>query len=171
MDDKPQWYLIKTAYQNGEGSCRELAERFYVSRYAVEARCKREGWRRQKSEIAQKVTEKVVEDLVSMQKRHVEEVMARGERYYADLDAARAELLKSDRIDPFSLESLIRTEVRVDLFMRRALGLPDKIIAEPPANAIVGVPYQFTTEDLDRLNEARKQWMARNQRDAAEGGG
>jgi hypothetical protein len=57
MPSRPPWPAIRTAYLNGEGSIRALAERFAVSENTLEKRAAREGWRKQHRELCGKVVE------------------------------------------------------------------------------------------------------------------
>ena len=54
------WHQIRRDYMAGLGSCRELAEKYGTTRFAVQNRCKREGWRLQMKkldgEVAQETT-------------------------------------------------------------------------------------------------------------------
>ena len=58
--DRATWHKIRRDYMAGLGSCRELAEKHGTTRYAVQNRCKREGWRLQMAkldgEVAQETT-------------------------------------------------------------------------------------------------------------------
>lgn len=119
---KSNWLEIKTAYQNGEGSIRELAERFGVSLYALEARCKRGKWHKEKSEIVQKVSEKVVEQVADKATEHIKTTITLCDALYADIVRSREQLLPA--IDPAALDALSRAFVRVNQVARESLGIP-----------------------------------------------
>lgn len=121
---KVSWLKIKAAYQRGEGSCRELAERFGISQNSVEHRCKRGKWRAEKAEIGQKVVAKVVDTLAMDATRFVQETIMRGLQYRKEIDLSK-EQAAAPAIDPMMLDSLSRTEVRVTDMVRKAFGIPD----------------------------------------------
>ena len=58
--DRTTWHKIRRDYMAGLGSCREFAEKYGTTRYAVQNRCKREEWRLQMAkldgEVAQETT-------------------------------------------------------------------------------------------------------------------
>jgi transposase-like protein len=172
------WKQIKEAYQKGEGSCRELAQKFGLTHDQVRNKCHREKWASKKSEIqekleakvAQKVTqeaEKLVESLASDQRKHVDDTLKRAARLRASIDAA-IESFPTDPngrslIDPEFIETLTRSEQRLDDMLRLSLGLPEKNGPSNDVNVSVGVGVQLTPAQLDELDQARKRWMQKRQ--------
>lgn len=176
---KEVWDSVRAAYQKGEGSCRELAEKFGLTAFQVSNKCKREKWAVSKSRIEQvfdqtltkevtKTVESTVQALAASQRKHIADTLKRASRLRASIDAA-IESFPTDPngrslIDPEFIEALTRSEQRLDDILRRSLGLPDKNGPANEVNVSVGVGIQqFPPEQLQHLNEARKRWMERMQ--------
>lgn len=121
---KTSWIEIKEAYQRGGVSIRELAERFGISKYALEARCKRGKWHKEKSEIVRKVSEKIVEEVTDKVNQHIKATISLCDDLYADITRSREQLLPV--INPVALDALSRSLVRVNEVARLSLGIPDK---------------------------------------------
>lgn len=146
---KANWLEIKETYQRGEGSCRELAERFGVSEHAAENRCRREGWRKEKMEIGGKVAEMIVEKVSDKATAHVKATLALCEALYADIQRSREQLLPA--IDPPALDALARALTRINQVARQTLG-----IAEQPAQVNVTTnEMAFQQQLLNSLAAAR----------------
>ncbi len=126
---KPDWKKVKIAYQKGEGSCRELAEKFGLSEDSVQNKCKRAKWRKEKAIIDQKVTEKVTEKIVDAATKWVDDTLKRAERYRGDIDASREQCGTTPDgkalMDPDVMRDYATVELKMDDMARRSLGLSD----------------------------------------------
>jgi hypothetical protein len=126
---KPDWRKIKAAYQKGEGSCRELSERFGVNFDALRSKCFRDKWKIEKQQIEAKVVQRVEDALTLGALAWVNQTIVRAEKYRAILDATQDQCGTDQKgrplIDPEELDKMSRTEQRVDDIARRAFGLPD----------------------------------------------
>ncbi len=124
------WRRIKAAYQRGEGSCRVLAERFGVSRKAMEHRCHREGWKKSREKIGEKVEKKIEADLVGEGTAWVRETLRRAVRVRENIDASRDQFATDPKgrpvIDMLNIKTMLQAEQVADNLARRALGLPDR---------------------------------------------
>lgn len=87
---KEVWLRIKRDYMAGLGSCRELAEKYSVSPYAVQNRCKREKWRTGIAKLEAKMTEQTTK-LVAKRADNILELRERTIRQTCD----DADLLRS----------------------------------------------------------------------------
>lgn len=147
---KHPWAKIKAAYQKGEGSCREIAEKWGINRHTVEARCKREGWNREKSEIAQKVTEKVVEVLADRATAWVEQTIKDSLDHRnllrSTIDQAKEGDEYSPSIDPGQFLCLMKADSIIDDRARRAFGIPDAPAKADVSLTVINVINPFTDE-------------------------
>jgi len=153
---RPNWLKVKALYQRGEGSCRELAQRFGISESSVENKCFREKWRVEKKELEEKVKEKVEAVLVDEATAWVRDTIKRGWQARKEIDEAKAQAA-SPAIDPAMQDALSRVEARFDDMVRRALGLPD---SPQEYNHSGEVKHSFSHElqdeiaqDFNRLKE------------------
>lgn len=71
---RKDWNEVRSAYRKGEGSLRDLAQRFGISASAVMKRAAREGWeaerQRVESRAQEKATDRDVESLAAMLGKH-----------------------------------------------------------------------------------------------------
>lgn len=121
---RANWNKVKLAYQRGDGSIRQLAEKFGVSESTLEKRCVREKWNVERKQISQRVVEKVVDAIAIDATAFVQETIRRGLQYRVEIDASKQQAA-APAIDPTMLDSLSRVEVRVTDMVRKALGIPD----------------------------------------------
>jgi hypothetical protein len=125
-----EWLKLKAAYQRGEGSCRELAEKWGVNNHTVEARCKREGWNRDKQEIARKVTEKVVDEMADAASLWVKSTIARANRARKIVDTSLSQFATDPNtnepvVDMLNINTMLTAEAKADDIARRSFGLAD----------------------------------------------
>lgn len=120
---KSDWLKVKSAYQKGEGSCRELAERFGLSVHAIEKRCEREKWRAERAEIVAKVSEKVIEILTNESVEWVQRIKKSCVKDLDRIDESYDQMAPA--ADPLAIKHLTGAKKLSDDVMRRALGLPD----------------------------------------------
>jgi hypothetical protein len=120
---KADWNSIRASYQKSEGSCRELAEKFGVNHHTVEARCKREGWRKEKSEIAQNVTEKVQSQLVDEATDWIIKMKVSCLKDLERIEATYAQL--EPAADPVAIRCLTQAKKAINDIMRQSIGIQD----------------------------------------------
>jgi hypothetical protein len=69
-----KWAEMRAAYRRGEGSLRELATRFEVDRSTLERRSTKEGWEKERRQVAgaaqAKAAERDVESVAAMLGKH-----------------------------------------------------------------------------------------------------
>lgn len=152
---KPNWLKIKAAYQRGEGSIRELAERFGVADHKLEKISAKEKWVIEKAEISGKVAEKVVNELAVQATAWVKETLERCSRYRRMIDSAINQAAAGDEaapaIDAQALDNLMKSEKRVDDMARRALGLSDA----PQTHSVNGqIGFVFDENFQRKVSEA-----------------
>jgi hypothetical protein len=122
-----EWQEVQAAYQRGEGSCAELAERFEVTPVSVQNRCKRGGWRKELVALDRVVGQIVTEDLAERgfglakrRQRFLERTMDESESWLDQIVEAK-KLLGSEDID--GLRKLVSAwQVPVEVG-RKAYGL------------------------------------------------
>ena len=159
---KADWSAIKAAYQAGEGSCRELAERFGASPSSVQKRCVREGWRVQKSEVVQKVNEEVQKLVQKKAVQIAEEVIDVAEKWKTDtvsrcwmfrrkVDETLGQL--EPAADPNALDALARVESRMNDIMRKNLGLKDGQEVDLKHSGSINLNV-FTPEVLEEMSKS-----------------
>lgn len=130
------WDGLKMAYLQGQGTLRELAERFGVPLTAVETRASRKGWKaaRDKIEqgndralatISQKVTEKVAQKAADAVGEHLASVLTSGNGVLAKLQSKLLSAILPDITRLDHLESATRSYRSWDDLIRRAHGLAD----------------------------------------------
>jgi len=126
---KANWVEIKEAYQRGEGSCRELAERFGVSHSTIMKRCAKEKWKIQAEEINRKVEEKIVEKVSDAAAEYIKRKLKRIERCEKDIDASRNQFPTDEEgavvMDMLNVKHMLQAEAQADEITRKALGIPD----------------------------------------------
>jgi DNA-binding transcriptional regulator YbjK len=143
---KHNWLKIKAEYQGGQGSMRELCEKYGISQSTMEKRAVREQWTIQKQEIsrkvAEKVAEKVSENITELQKIWVLDTIKRGIKARGEVDLAK-EQAACPAIDPGMQDQLSRVEQRFDEMVRKALGLEEKHKVELSGNVTLKLvdPY------------------------------
>jgi hypothetical protein len=106
---KETWQHVKADFLLGKGSIRELAERYGLKPTAVEARCKREGWRLELTQSAERLAGKVTAELdrraMALADR-AQEFLFRG---VADAeDFLRRIGVERERLQPGDVEALAR---------------------------------------------------------------
>lgn len=162
------WLEIKTCYQNGEGTLHELAERFQVGKKAVEARCYREGWKREMQEVCMMIKEKVAEKSASEATKWVSETIARSYRYRRDLDASRSQCGNDGQgnalIDSDVMRDYVSSENTIDVMCRRSLGLSEKVeVTQQLGDSFISAISKLradpstpvlSSQDIDRVLEA-----------------
>lgn len=117
-----EWRKIQAAYQRGEGSCRILAERFGVKPQALRQRATREGWKKSKSQISEKVSQKVENELVDEATAWVKQMKLDCLRDRERIEASYEQMAPA--ADPLAIKHLTGSRHTVDATMRRSLGLP-----------------------------------------------
>lgn len=133
---KTNWAPIKEAYQRGEGSCRELAEKFGVSFIAIRNRCNREGWKSEMVKIGEKVTQKVVESLAQRGVAHAERMLKRYDNWLCKIDKVMPLAMK--KIKEASLRDLVTSQTQLDQAARKAYGLDQRELESQGAVIPIG---------------------------------
>lgn len=130
------WDGIKLAYLQGQGTLRELAQRFNAPLTAVETRASRLKWKQARNQIeqghdralstiSQKVTEKVAEKAANQVASHLSSVISSGNGILAKLQSKLEQALLPDITRLDHLESATRSYRAWDDLIRRAHGLAD----------------------------------------------
>lgn len=97
------WLRVREEYQQGMGSCAELAKRHGLSAGAVSSRCKREQWRTAVTQLDQKLTHRLdelttakAESLADRAARFRDRALAESEGWLDQIQHAKALLAAND---------------------------------------------------------------------------
>jgi len=144
---------VRACYQRGEGSCRELGERFGLTPRSVTLHCAREKWRVKKVELEKRVSQKVEEVLVGEATDWVKDTIKRGWKARREIDESKNQMAPA--VDPIALDALSRVEVRFDDMVRKAFGLPDTMKHEVNGSMVINVvdPYSVPVK-IDKTDDA-----------------
>jgi hypothetical protein len=127
VKSKVDWSKIKVAYQSGQGSCQQLADRFKVSVSTLEKRCHREKWlieRQRIGNVAEKrIGQALEETIIDEATAWVRRIKASCERDLERIEETYEQLHPA--ADPVAVRCLTQAKKSVDDMMRRALCLPD----------------------------------------------
>jgi hypothetical protein len=149
----PPWESIKTAYLNGEGSLRVLAERFGISENTLEKRAARERWRSQHFALCGKVAETAEQ---TAEKRGME-IGERAAAFVARtldmsgdfLDRIKSELDAASRGDPYAVRCLVQGWKDVVATTRTAYNLDQRGRERVRINVLTGVGHVQVIADAD----------------------
>lgn len=146
------WFNLRKEYQQTNVSCRQLAEKHGISFSALRSRAFKEGWRKLKKQISEKVQQNIIDDLTTTANSWVRDTILRGENYRKDIDSSKQQM--DQKIDPTALDALSRTEVRITDMVRKAFGLPDS----PQHVQVTGYievisPYPVLDIEHDKVKE------------------
>ena len=150
----PPWEAIKTAYLNGEGSVRVLAERFGISENTLEKRAARERWRSQHlalcgkvAETAEQVAEKRGMEIGERAAAFVERTLTESGNF---LDRIQSELDAASRGDPYAVRSLVQAWKDVVATTRTAYKLDERGSEKVRVNIFAGDP--FAVQVIETVN-------------------
>lgn len=97
------WLRVREEYQQGLGSCAELAQRHGLSAGAVSSRCKREQWRRAVTQLDQKLTHRLdqlttdkAETLAARAAQFRDRALAESEGWLDQIQRAKSLLAAND---------------------------------------------------------------------------
>lgn len=97
------WLRVREEYQQGLGSCAELAKRHGLGAGAVSSRCKREQWRRAVTQLDQKLTQRLdqlttakAETLAARAARFRERALTESEGWLDRIQQAKALVAAND---------------------------------------------------------------------------
>lgn len=120
---------VRDDYLEGNGSCRELAQKYSLSEAAVENWCRREGWRQKRADFDGRVTakaelslEKHADALAARQVAVVERAMRDAEAFLDRIEEERSQL---ERRDVETLRKLISCWQPVVEVQRKSLRLDE----------------------------------------------
>lgn len=133
---KPNWAVIKTAYLNGEGSFRDLAQQFNVSFHTFAKRAKREDWTGQMARLCDAVATTAMEMATERGKElgmtagdFVERSIRETERWLNRIEALASE----GKLTPDTAQKLVNSWRSTLAAGREAFGLD----TEAPAPRLV----------------------------------
>ncbi len=120
---------VRHEYLEGNGSCRELAEKYGLSETAVENWCRREGWRQKRAEFDGRVTAKTelsldkhADALAERRVAVVERAMRDAEAFLDRIEHERSQLQPRD---VETLRKLVACWEPIVAVQRKALRLDD----------------------------------------------
>lgn len=119
---KTNWLPIKEAYLKGEGTYKQLAERFGVPESTIEKRASREKWTQKTAELVRKVEEKVVESLAQTGIKHAQRMLERYDKWLVKVDKAVAKRKIADA----STRELFKIQSESDDKVRRICGMDQR---------------------------------------------
>lgn len=142
---KSIWMQIREAYERGEGSCRQLAEKYGLNPWAVSNRCKRERWRDSQAKLEQKLAKRLDQSLDKQAQSMAEQAAALVQRSvtegFAWLDQVEKARQLLDAGDIPALRDLVgcwkslievsRKTFRLDDTPGRAAGIDVELLSRP----------------------------------------
>ena len=138
---KAMWLKVKAAYQRGEGSCAELAERFGLKPNSVTTRCRRERWRREMGALERRVNEEVAIELKRRALTIAERAESFNERLLDEAEGWLDQIQEAKRLvdlgDVGALKDLVNAWRVPVQEARRAYGLDDPAAATMQVAVVV----------------------------------
>lgn len=151
--------LIKSEYFQSGLSLREIAEKYQVSKDALEKRCVREKWRVKESELDQIVVQNVQEKLQTNVDLFNKKLLSKAERYENLVLASQAQASTNSEgiaiLDPDSLDTYSKVEGRVIDWQKVAYGITDNHSVDVTSGGLSMVQVMAKLQELSLGDKER----------------